>query len=84
MFLEFYGQECPHCIKMMPLVEKLEKEEGIKVEKYEIWHNKENAQKMKQYSEGKCMAVPFFFNTETENFICGEADYEKLKKWAGK
>jgi len=22
----FYGKECPHCHKMMPLVEKLEKE----------------------------------------------------------
>lgn len=58
MFLEFYGTECPHCINMHPLVERLEKEEGVKVEKYEVWHNEENAKKMREYAEGKCMGVP--------------------------
>lgn len=84
MLYEFYGQECPHCHAMRPLVERLEKEEGVKVEKYEVWHNDENRKKMMQYAEGRCMGVPFYFNTDTENFICGEADYETLKKWAGK
>jgi len=58
MLLEFYGTECSHCVKMNPLIEKLEKEEGIKVEKYEVWNNEENAQKMREYAEGKCMGVP--------------------------
>lgn len=84
MLLEFYGQECPHCLNMHLLVEKLEKEEGVKVERYEVWHNQENAQKMREYAEGRCMGVPFFFNTETEDFVCGEADYERLKKWVQK
>ena len=82
MLLEFYGTECSHCIKMKPLVEKLENEEEVKVEKYEVWHNEENLQKMRGYAEGKCMGVPFFLNTETENFICGETDYEELKQWS--
>ena len=30
--LEFYGTECPHCVQMHELVERLEKEEGIKEE----------------------------------------------------
>ena len=30
----------------------------------------------------ECGGVPFFYNTKTEKFICGEADYETLKKWA--
>jgi len=82
MLLDFYGQECPHCLKMMPLVERLEKEENVKVEKYETWHSPENALKMKGYDKDLCGGVPFFYNTITGKFICGEADYEELKAWA--
>ncbi len=31
MLLEFYGTECPHCVKMAQLIERLEKETGLKV-----------------------------------------------------
>lgn len=82
MLLEFYGTECPHCIRMKPLVEQLEKEEGVVIEKYEIWHNEEHAKKMDTYDTGLCGGVPFFFNTDTKAFICGSASYEELKKWA--
>lgn len=82
MLLEFYGEECPHCIKVKPLVEKLEQETGVKIEKYEVWHNEENVKKAREYDKGLCGGVPFFFNTETNDFICGEADYERLKAWA--
>ncbi|MCP6719511.1 MAG: hypothetical protein KJI71_04785 [Patescibacteria group bacterium] len=82
MLLEFYGKECPHCIKMEPLVKLLEKEEGVKIEKYEVWHNEENAKKMKEYDKALCGGVPFFFNTNNQDFICGSVNYERLKKWA--
>lgn len=82
MLLEFFGQECPHCDKMKPLVEKLEKESGVQVEKYEVWHNKENAKKMEEYDKGRCGGVPFFLNTDTDKFICGEATLDGLKEWA--
>ncbi|MBI4119640.1 MAG: thioredoxin family protein [Parcubacteria group bacterium] len=82
MLLEFYGKECPHCLKMTPSVERLEKEMGVKLERYEIWHSDENAQKMEQYDKGFCGGVPFFFNTETGDYICGETSYEELKRWA--
>ena len=82
MLLEFYGTECSHCIRMKPLVERLEKEKGVQVEKFEIWHNEENAKRMNEYDTGLCGGVPFFFNTETKAYICGEADYEELERWA--
>lgn len=82
--LEFFGTECPHCIDMKPLVEKLMKEEGVKVESFETWHNEENAKKMEEYDKGLCGGVPFFYNTDTKKFICGETGYDELKKWAGK
>lgn len=80
--LEFYGTECPHCIKMHPLVERLEKETGAKVEKFEVWHNEENSKKMDEYDKNYCGGVPFFFNTKTNKWICGETGYEDLKRWA--
>ncbi|PIP58125.1 MAG: hypothetical protein COX02_01995 [Candidatus Vogelbacteria bacterium CG22_combo_CG10-13_8_21_14_all_37_9] len=84
MLLEFYGQDCHYCLEMEPLVEKLEKETGVKVEKYETWHNEENARKLEEIDRDRCGGVPFFYNTETEEFICGGADYEELKAWAKK
>ncbi len=80
--LEFFGAECPHCHRMDPLLERLEKEEGLKVEKYETWHNEENAKKMKEYDTDLCGGVPFFFNTTSQKWICGETKYEALKSWA--
>jgi len=82
--LEFYGESCPHCIIMKPLVEKLVKEEGVEVEQFEVWNNEENAAKQKEYETGDCGGVPFFINTDTKETICGSTDYEALKKWAGK
>lgn len=80
--LEFYGVECPHCISMHALVERLEKELGVTVERYEVWHNLENRRIMLQYDKDICGGVPFFYNTMTGKWICGEAGYEELKKWA--
>ncbi len=79
--LEFYGTECPHCKKMAPLVEKL-KSEGFEVEQLEVWHNEENAKKNKEYDDGKCGGVPFFFNTDSGKWLCGDESYETLKAWA--
>lgn len=83
MLLEFYGKECPHCVRMQPLIDQLEKETGVKVEKFEVWHNEENAKKMESYDQGKCGGVPFYINTETGSTICGEVSYEDVKIWAG-
>jgi len=63
-------------------VEQLEKELGVKVERFEVWHNEENAKKMGEYDKGLCGGVPFFFNTESQKAICGEAPYKILKEWA--
>ncbi|MCU0660150.1 MAG: hypothetical protein MUD00_00850 [Candidatus Pacebacteria bacterium] len=79
---EFYGTECPHCIDMRTLVEKLKKEEKIEIESLEVWHNDENMKKLESMDKDMCGGVPFFINTQTNKFICGEASYEELKAWA--
>ena len=80
---EFYGEECPHCKSMDDKVKKLKEEHDIEVEKKEVWHDEENAELQEKYDDGKCGGVPFFYNTESEEFICGETDFETLKDWAG-
>ncbi len=79
--LEFFGQECEHCQKMEPLIERLKKD-GYQIETYETWHDAENKLKLWDYDKGFCGGVPFFYNTESNRWICGEADYDDLKAWA--
>jgi len=84
----FHGRECPHCKKMMPLVEKLEQETGVVFEKREIWHDEANADLMRSFRPiiaAKCggqLRVPTFLKVETNDVMCGEVDYDKLKAWA--
>ena len=47
----FWARECPHCRNMMPLVDRLVEEEGIEIEKLEIWYNEENADLMRSYKD---------------------------------
>lgn len=79
---EFYGDGCPHCEKMDSKVEELEEDESIEVEQLEVWNNQENAKKQKEFDDGKCGGVPFFYNTESKEWICGETDIGTLRKWA--
>jgi len=67
---------------MDPLVERLEEEAGVEVAKLEVWHNEGNAKRLREYDKDYCGGVPFFYNTKTGKWICGSADYERLKKWA--
>lgn len=81
MLYDFYGTECPHCVKMMPMVNELIKD-GFEIQKMEVWHNEDNASLMSQFDRGLCGGVPFFYNTESKQFICGETDEATLRKWA--
>ena len=77
----FMGTECDHCHEMEPLVERLEQELKIKIERLEVWHNAENARLLEKIDNGRCGGIPFFFNENTGKFICGSTSYEKLKAW---
>lgn len=78
----FYGTECDHCHEMEPLVQKLEQELNINVERFEVWHDAKNQQLLEKIDQGKCGGVPLFFNEDTKKTICGATSYEKLKAWA--
>jgi hypothetical protein len=75
---------------MLPIVEELEKATGIVFDKKEVWHNEENANLMRSLRDtiaAKCggqLRVPAFFNADSQDVMCGEVEYEKLKAWAEK
>lgn len=79
--IEFYGKECPHCVAMEPIIEKLI-EEGVKIERHETWHDKKNEALRKKMDKGFCGGVPFFINTETGKWICGGSDEKTLRALA--
>ena len=61
---EFYGQECPHCIKLNSFFEKIENEYGnfYKLNKFETWHNSENLEIYKEFASVlgyEAKGVPF-------------------------
>lgn len=84
----FYGRDCPWCVKMHPLIDRLEHELKVKVIQLEIWHHPENQQKLKEFADriapacGGRLAVPAFYNLKTGNALCGYVPYETLKAWA--
>jgi thiol-disulfide isomerase/thioredoxin len=85
--LMFSGAECKHCKEMNPLVDKVSKELGIKIEHVEVWHDSQNKRLMESYDKDEkgnefCGGVPFFFNEKTKKKICGNTTYDKLKVWA--
>ena len=80
--LEFYGTECPHCVQMHKMVERLEKEVNVKIESLEVWHNKENEKRLLKLDKELCGGVPFFYNLKSNKWLCGEVSFEELKDWA--
>ena len=78
----FYGTECVHCHEMFPLIDQLAKEEKLKVQKLEIWHDSKNKAVFDKCNTMKCTGVPFFYNENSKKGICGATSYVKLKAWA--
>jgi len=82
----FHGQECPHCRVMHPLVDRLIAA-GYNIEKLEVWHDENNAEKMREFSDiitkasGGDLPVPTFLDVEGRRAICGEMSYTDLKQW---
>ena len=80
--IEFFGIECHFCHEMEPILEKLEKETGLKVKKVEVWHNAKNDALRKKLDTIGCGGVPFFYNENTKKGLCGAVPYDQFKKWA--
>jgi thiol-disulfide isomerase/thioredoxin len=85
-FVEFYGEECPHCKKMIPIIQQVENETGIAFLKLEVWHNDTNQEHMSMHAsdiERDCglVGVPTFLSTKTNKSVCGEMTADTLKQF---
>jgi len=69
---------------MDPIIERVEKEAKLKIVRLETWHDEANARLLEEYDDGFCGGVPFFYNENTGEKICGEVPFDKLLKWATK
>jgi thiol-disulfide isomerase/thioredoxin len=83
----FHGEDCPHCARMRPIVDKLEKQLKCKITRLEVWYNEKNAEKMRGYAdiimengEGT-LGVPAFVDVENKECLVGEQSEKELKKW---
>lgn len=82
--IEFYGETCPHCLSMKPIVAELEKDRGIEITKLEVWEHPENEERMLKYVDiiseacGGLPGVPSFVNTDTNQALCGAHDKEDI------
>ena len=77
----YYGEECPHCHHMMPLVDKLIGE-GREIQKFETWHNEEHAAMLEKADGGVVVVCRSFSQYRHNQFICGAADEERVRAWA--
>ncbi len=83
--IEFYGETCPHCVALKPIIEGLEKDRGIEVRKLEVWNDAENKKLMMQYEDiigeacGGFAAVPALVHTETKQALCGAHDAKEIE-----
>jgi hypothetical protein len=86
--IEFYGRECPHCMRMVPVVASAERQLGQNFSKLEVWHNSGNRKVFESYAGaiapacGGGMGVPAFYNNKTKKAICGEITKESLIEFA--
>ena len=78
----FYGRGDDYCAQMEPLLQQLEKEEGLTVRKFEVWHNTRNTELLRKLDPARCGGVPFFYNKRTRRYICGATTYANLRAWA--
>jgi len=55
----FYGQGCPHCAAEELFLDKLAIEYGadIKIQRYEVWQNKDNQNLLQQFANAHSMAI---------------------------
>jgi len=85
-FIEFYGAECPHCNKMIPIVAQVENETGVTFEKLEVWHNDTNKNLYLKYQEEvtrDCgnLVIPTFLSLKNNHTQCGEMSSDDLKNF---
>lgn len=82
----FWGNGCPHCAKVQEFMDGWSKKDSIKITKYEVWYNKDNAQIMQnrydscpKESVGNSIAVPLLITPDNKCLMGDEPIINHLK-----
>jgi hypothetical protein len=79
----FYGEQCGYTKRAEPHVNCLEAFIGKRLNRLEVWNNKDNQTTYKESGgEKNCGGVPYFYNKITKAVVCGVSDCEAMKNWA--
>ncbi len=82
----FYGDGCSHCAKEEKFLNKLEKERGdIKIFRYEVWYNRDNAQILSELVKKlnlNVSGVPLLIigNKSVSGYFSDETTGEEIKR----
>ncbi|MFH1779566.1 MAG: hypothetical protein ABH803_00275 [Candidatus Micrarchaeota archaeon] len=85
--IHFFGREHPSTPEATVLVNQLERDQGVSIERLEVWHNHQNFKLFKKILKKGApnsseMQVPLFYNKKTGKTITGVKDYQSLVAWA--
>ena len=81
--LFFYGKGCSFTGKVEPAVNELEIKLGKRLKRLETWYDEDS---QKRYEEvggpQNCGGVPYFYNQQTKESVCGARSFDLLHAWA--
>mmetsp|Transcript_5575 Transcript_5575/g.5764 ORF Transcript_5575/g.5764 Transcript_5575/m.5764 type:complete len:123 (+) Transcript_5575:145-513(+) len=79
----FYGESCPFTRRAEPHVQCLENNIGRRLQRFEVYGSKENQELYAKLGGiENCGGVPYFYNLETGESICGLSQCAALIDWA--
>ena len=68
---------------MEPAVSELEGRLGKRLTRLETWHSSDNQKRYTDVGGDKsCGGVPFFYNVDTKESVCGARGIDILEAWA--
>jgi hypothetical protein len=80
-YYDFYGAECEGCAMVAGFIDTIEKDQGVKFRKLEVWHNSRNQSTMMEFSKDRCHTVPMLYNKRTDSVLCGSPTKDDIEKW---
>ncbi len=73
----FYGEGCPHCTKVKPFIDEMERSYGLNIERFEVYGNRANMKLIQEYFERYNVpvnnrGVPAVF--VSDSYLVGDVD----------
>lgn len=77
--LYFFGKECLASHEMNPIIDQLELESGMQIDRLEVWHDEQNSDIFHRIDTTRSFSTPFFINLKTGRWACGVISHDTLR-----